>query len=124
MKRLLVCALLCTFATGAFAQVKKDTVLVITRDTTQKDKKSVTIRFGDNESKEDSTNTESKTKTKFSVQFIASRFDLGLSAYLDKGSFTLSPANSFRNVKPGKAAILVLIFFKWDIDLINILRSM
>jgi len=112
MKRLLVCALLCTFATGAIAQDKKDTVLVITRDTTQKDRKSVTIRFGDNDSKEDSTNTEAKSKTKFSVQFIAARFDLGLSTYTDKGSFTLSPANSFLERETWKSSNFGFEFFQ------------
>lgn len=112
MKRLLVCALLCTFAAGAFAQDKKDTVLVITRDTTQKDRKSVTIRFGDTDSKDDSTNTESTPKSKFSVQFIAARFDLGLSTYTDKGSFTLNPANSFLERETWKSSNFGFEFFQ------------
>lgn len=112
MKRLLVCALLCTFAAGAFAQNKKDTVLVITRDTTNKDRKSVTIRLGDNDSKEDSAKTEVKSKTKFSFQFNVARFDLGLSTYTDKGSFTLSPANSYLERETWKSSNFGFEFFQ------------
>jgi len=112
MKRLLVCALLCTFATGAFAQDKKDTVLVITRDTTNKDRKSVTISFVDKDSNDDSTKTEVKSKTKFSFQFIAARFDLGLSTYTDKGSFTLSAANSYLERETWKSSNFGFEFFQ------------
>jgi opacity protein-like surface antigen len=112
MKRLVVCALLSTFVLGALAQQKKDTILVITRDTTQKERKSVIIRFGDKDSKKDSTKTEPKSKSKFSVQFNAARFDLGLSTYTDNGSFTLSPANSFLERDTWKSSNFGFDFFQ------------
>jgi opacity protein-like surface antigen len=112
MKRLVVCALLSTFILGALAQEKKDTVLVITRDTTKKDQKNVTIRFGDSEYKEFSSNKETKPIIKFSVQFIAARFDLGLSSYTDKGSFTLNPANSFLERETWKSSNFGFDFFQ------------
>ena len=112
MKRILVCALLSIFIAGAMAQEKKDTVLVITRDTTKKDRKSVTIRFGDNESKEFSSNKEPKSIQKFSLQFNIARFDLGLSTYTDKGSFTLSPANSFLERNTWKSSNFGFDFFQ------------
>lgn len=94
MKRLLICALLLSFAGGSFAQDKKDTILVITTDTLKKDKKnSITIRIGD--IRKDTTEKEFKPASKFSLQFVAARFDLGLSTYTDNGSYTLSPANSY-----------------------------
>ena len=112
MKRILVYALLSIFIAGALAQEKKDTVLVITRDSTKRDRKSVTIRFGLTDYKKDSTKTEPKSINKFSVQFNAARFDLGLSTYTDKGSFTLNPANSFLERETWKSSNFGFDFFQ------------
>ncbi|MEO8795132.1 MAG: outer membrane beta-barrel protein [Daejeonella sp.] len=109
MKTLIISTLLCTLFAGSYAQEKskndtvivknrRDTVLVITRDsTTSKKKTRVTFEFGKKDSvKKDTTEVkEFKPKTKFSAQFVFSRIDLGLSTYLDNGSFTLSPENSY-----------------------------
>ncbi|WP_026898860.1 outer membrane beta-barrel protein [Daejeonella oryzae] len=108
MKRLIICLLLGAFTAGSFAQEKAkkdttlikskgDTVLVITTDTLSKKKKTrVTFEFGKKDTvKKDSTVKEFRPSSKFSTQFTFSRIDIGLSTYLDNGSFTLSDANSY-----------------------------
>ena len=94
MKRLLVYSLLSMLATGGFAQSTKDTLLTITRDTLDKNKASISIKIGDDKDDEDDEK-DSKPASKVTFQFIAARFDLGLSTYTDKGSYTLSAANSY-----------------------------
>ncbi len=111
MKRLLVYSLLSMFAAGGFAQDKKDTVLVVTRDTVKSEKRSITIRLGDSDSK-DSTETDSKPASKITFQFIAARFDIGLSTYTDKGSYTLSPANSYLERDTWKSSNFGFEFFQ------------
>ncbi|MEJ7691683.1 hypothetical protein [Daejeonella sp.] len=112
MKRLLISALVIFLTAPAFAQVnKKDTVLVITADTVKNNnKKSITIRFGTNG--KDTTKTEIKPSSGFSVQFVAARFDLGLSTYRDNGSFTLLPANSYLERETWKSSNFGFEFFQ------------
>ena len=89
---ILACSLL-QILTGS-AQEKKDTVLVVTRDTSSYHKSRVDIRIGKVELR-DSSRKDAKPSPKFSFKFILSSVDVGLSTYLDQGSFTLSPANAF-----------------------------
>lgn len=102
MKKLFYTALLCALVTGGYAQEsKKDTVVVVTVDSTKKEEpagKRVTINIGN----WSSDSTVYRNKSKFSAQFTFSRLDLGLSKYLDNGSFTLSPANNFLENKTWK----------------------
>lgn len=112
MKQILVIALLSAFATEGIAQNKKDTVLVVTRDTSEKDQKSVTIKLMDQNKDEDNSEDENQTKGKFSSQFIAARFDIGLSTYTDNGSFTLSPANSYLERETWKSSNFGFEFFQ------------
>lgn len=112
MKRIIVVALLSVFAAESFAQSNKDTVLVVTRDTTKKDEKSITIKLGDQSKDDNSADEDHKSQGKFSSQFIAARFDIGLSTYTDNGSFTLSPANSFLERETWKSSNFGFEFFQ------------
>ena len=104
MKRILIFSVLSMFVAGVNAQQKKDTVLVVTRDSTSEHKKSIVIRLGNKEFvKNDSSKVEVKSKDKFKLHFTATRFDFGISTYLDKGSFTLSPENSFLERETAKS---------------------
>jgi len=101
MKNSLIAVLICACTGTVIAQEKpkpaKDTLVVITTDTLKKDKrKRITIDFG----KEDSTDSDTvereyKPASKFSAQFTLARVDIGLSTYIDNGSFTLSPENAY-----------------------------
>ena len=125
MKRLIICTVLAAFAATTFAQektkkdtvlvkTKRDTVLVITTDTLSKKKKTrITFEFGKKDTtKNDSTKKEIKPSSKFSAQFTFSRIDIGLSTYLDKGSFTLSPANSYLERETWKSSNFGFEFFQ------------
>lgn len=112
MKRILVFTLLSALAIEGFAQNKKDTVLLVTRDTSEKDQKSVTIKLKDQNKDEDNSEDENQTKGKFSSQFIAARFDIGLSTYTDNGSFTLLPANSYLERETWKSSNFGFEFFQ------------
>ncbi|HEY0894958.1 MAG TPA: outer membrane beta-barrel protein [Sphingobacteriaceae bacterium] len=105
MKHILYTALLCALVTGSYAQEsKKDTVVVIAVDSTKKEDpakhRRVNVTINNWRNAEDSS--EVRKSSKFSAQFTFSRFDLGLSKYMDNGSFTLSPANSFLENKTWK----------------------
>ena len=134
MKRLLLFALLSAFISSSYAQektkkdsvlvktkrdtvsekAKKDTVLIITTDTLSKKKRTkITFEFG----KKDTTNKDSTEKSfkpgsKFSAQFTLSRIDLGLSTYLDNGSYKLSPANSYLKQQTWKSSNFGFEFFQ------------
>ncbi|MHB1179943.1 MAG: outer membrane beta-barrel protein [Daejeonella sp.] len=112
MKRLIICSLVLCFTASGFAQDnKKDTVLVITADTVKNDnKKSISIHIGGGS--KDTTEKEFKPSSGFSVQFVAARFDLGLSTYRDNGSFTLSPANSYLERETWKSSNFGFEFFQ------------
>lgn len=107
MKQLLISALLCGCMTAGYAQDKKqDTILVITADTLKKDKsprdKKVTIEIGKWSSEKKDTAKVKKPSSKFSLQFTFARFDIGLSRYLDNGSFSLSADNEYLDFEEGK----------------------
>lgn len=112
MKRSLISALIILLTVAAFAQdTKKDTVLIITADTVKNNnKKNITIRIGTNG--KDTTETELKPSSGFSVQFVAARFDLGLSTYRDNGSFTLQPANLYLERETWKSSNFGFEFFQ------------
>ncbi|WP_395626001.1 outer membrane beta-barrel protein [Daejeonella sp.] len=103
MKRILIFSALSMFMAGVNAQQKKDTVIVVTRDTTSDNKKSIVIRLGSTDSRSDTIAVPLKAKDKFKLHFTATRFDFGISTYLDKGSFTLSPENSFLERETAKS---------------------
>jgi hypothetical protein len=86
MKCFFAAIILGGFISNAYAQGKDSTDV----DTAKKAKKvSVEVKLGsDNDSKE-------KKSSRFSAGFTLARFDIGLSRYLDHGSFTLSPENDF-----------------------------
>lgn len=105
MKNILTAFILATSASLAFAQ-ETDTV---TTDTASKDKRvSVEIRVGSDEN----DSSFDKKPSKFSVGFTLSRLDFGLSRYLDNGSFTLSPANSFLEHESWKTHNIGFEFFQ------------
>lgn len=111
MKRLIICSLISLFAVSSLAQSKKDTVLVITTDTVKADKKkSITISIGN--SGKDTVEKEVKPSSKFSLSFVLSRIDIGLSTYTDNGSFTLSPANSYLERETWKSSNFGFEFFQ------------
>lgn len=98
MKKLVISTILCAFAMAGYAQEKskKDTVLVITADTLKKDKKHrITIEFGKRDTLKKDSSGVVKPSSRFSTQFVFSRFDLGLSTYLDNGSYSLSSQNAY-----------------------------
>ena len=96
MKKTLIFVALCMALTSANAQDKKDTVLVHNSDSIGLYKKSIVVNIGPIQVvKNDSSKLAVKPKDKLKLHFTATRFDFGISTYLDNGSFTLSPANSF-----------------------------
>ncbi len=113
MKRLIICALLSAYAAGSLAQDKKDTVLIITRDTTNKEKKSITIKIGHDNTK-DSTEKEFKPSSKFTFQFVAARFDIGLSTYHNgnNGSAAQMPSISYLDHETWKSSNFGFEFFQ------------
>ncbi len=99
------------FAAGGFAQSTKDTLLTITRDTLDEHKARISIKIGDDKDEKDDEK-KSKSASKVTFQFIAARFDLGLSTYTDKGSYTLSPANSYLERETWKSSNFGFEFFQ------------
>ncbi|MBM3401268.1 MAG: hypothetical protein FJY21_02950 [Bacteroidetes bacterium] len=109
MKKLLVYGLLSMLVADGFAQQTKDTLLTVIRDTLDKKKSKLSIKFMDY--KDDEEDTKEKG-SKFNLQFIAARFDVGLSTYTDKGSYTLSSANSFLERETWKSSNFGFEFFQ------------
>ena len=120
MKKIIIAALLCACTGAITAQEKpkpaKDTLVIITTDTLNKDKrtkKSITFKFAMKDTVEnDTTKKDFKPSSKFSAQFTLARIDLGLSTYLDNGSFTLSPATSYLERKTWKSSNFGLEVFQ------------
>lgn len=110
MKTILIAALVCICTGNLIAQEKprpaRDTLVVITTDTLKKDKRGrITIEFGKKDSIGiDTIEKEFKLSSKFSIQFILSRIDIGLSKYTDNGNFTLTTANSHLDYKTWKSS--------------------
>jgi hypothetical protein len=91
----------------SLAQVKDS----VKTDTLKKGKKvRIEVNIGSNEDKKDSTH--SKSSGKFSVGLTFARLDLGLSRYLDNGSFTLSPANDYLEFENWKTHNVGFEFFQ------------
>ncbi len=113
MKRLILSSILCAYIAGSYAQVttKKDTVLIVTVDSTkaQNGKKKATFSF--NVGKKDSSKTI-KPSSKFSIGLTLARIDLGLSTYTDHGSYTLSPDNSYLEHYTWKSSNFGFEFFQ------------
>ena len=123
MKSLFTVALCGMMSLSVFAQETKktDTIAVITSDTvvTKSGKKAKTIiqignlRINTSGKQTVVTNTESeKKKRSVSIGLVFDHFDLGFSRYLDNGSFTLSPANSFLEFEPAKTSNVGFDFFE------------
>jgi hypothetical protein len=123
MKQLFTLALCGMMALTAHAQEQKstDTIAVITSDTSssKSGKKAKTViqignlRINTNSNQTVVTTTESpKKKNTVSVGLVFDHFDLGFSRYLDKGSFTLSQANSFLEFEPAKTSNVGFDFFE------------
>lgn len=64
-------------------------------DSTKTDRKTKTviISIGESDNKQDKTDSVKRPSSRFSMQLTFARVDLGLSTYIDNGSFTLSPEN-------------------------------
>ncbi|MGZ3836483.1 MAG: outer membrane beta-barrel protein [Mucilaginibacter sp.] len=108
MKRLLITAIICTAASGVFAQDTKTDSTKVSSDTV-KVKKTTKIGFDDNgagfginERKDTSKHHSSYPKASMGITF--SRFDIGLATLIDNGSFTLSPQNQFLNYRSWKTS--------------------
>jgi len=92
-------------AAGFQALAQKDSTAA---DTLKKDKRvSVEITVGTDKDKE-----KSKKISDFSIGFTLSRIDLGLSRYLDHGSFTLSPETDFLEFEGWKTHNIGFEFFQ------------
>ena len=119
MKRILVYCFLLIFTAAGYAQSSKDTLLTVqsskdtlltvTRDTLEKKSRSVNIKFGNGDNDDEK---ESKPVSKVTFRFIVARFDLGLSTYTDKGSYTLSAANAFLERETWKSSNFGFDFFQ------------
>jgi opacity protein-like surface antigen len=106
MKRVIILGSLLILMAGVQAQQKKDTVLVVTLDSISAKKKSVILKIGSKEfvKSNDSTKVESSSKRdRLKLHLTATRFDFGISTYLDNGSLTLSPENSFLEYETAKS---------------------
>lgn len=112
MKRLIICTLVSMLATEGFAQNISDILASDVQDTIKKEKRSITIKIGDEDSEENSKEKSKSSVSKFTFQFIAARIDLGLSTYTDKGSYTLSPANSYLERETWKSSNFGFEFFQ------------
>ncbi|HYK77127.1 MAG TPA: PorT family protein [Daejeonella sp.] len=92
MKRLVISAFCLTFSLGGYAQETQTDTLKAATDTVKNHKvNKVVIEFGGWEHGRKSK----KSVNGFSSQFTFSRVDLGLSTYLDQGSYNLSSENSY-----------------------------
>jgi len=105
MKNILTVFILGISFSFASAQ-EKDTTAA---DTASKDK-SVTFEVKVGQDKDASD--KKRCSSKFSVGFTIARIDLGLSRYLDNGSFTLSPENNFLDFEGWKTHNIGFEFFQ------------
>lgn len=122
MKQLVTLAL-CAFTTlTAVAQENKkaDTLFIITSDSAKvKSGQKATIiqignlKFNTNHQKTTVVKETPSSKRTVSVGFVFDHVDLGFSRYLDQGSFTLSPANSFLEFQPSKTINFGFDFFEF-----------
>lgn len=125
MKRLLLTAIVCAAATGAFAQGststtttkttvitndKGDTVQVRT-DTIKTKRRGFKFSFGKGEdvgsvsvNRRDTVKEKPSKAPGFSWGLTLSRLDLGLATLVDNGSFNLSPTNNFLSYRSWKSS--------------------
>ncbi len=110
MKHILLTATICTAAGFSFAQQTTTistvtTTTTVSKDTTitKKDSKKYRFSFGDGQRRRDSIRKEAEKKDKVNFDIIF-RFDLGYTALIDNGSFTLSPQNDFLSYRQGKTS--------------------
>jgi hypothetical protein len=122
MKRVIFTLITILFATGVFAQVKRDTIVTktttiisSTTDTTTastttttttytdtiRPKKKFKFSFG---SKRDTIMETPKKEPGFSFDVTVSRIDIGFATLVDNGSFTLSPTNNFLRYRSWKSS--------------------
>jgi opacity protein-like surface antigen len=95
MKIRLIALLVAGFTAAGYAQ-DRDSVQVDTAVSVKGNKKPMTIiKIGGAKIRTAKSDSSQTYSSKFSFQFTFSRIDLGLATFLDKGSFTLSPENSF-----------------------------
>lgn len=71
------------------------------------------LKINTNDQKTTVVKETSTTKRTVSVGFVFDHVDLGFSRYLDKGSFTLSPATSFLEFEPAKTSNFGFDFFEF-----------
>jgi len=112
MKRLLIYTLISMLAVEGFAQNTTNMLATNLQDTVKKAKSSITIKISSDESGESKNDTLKSSSSKFTFQFIAARIDIGLSTYTDKGSYTLSPANSYLEHQTWKSSNFGFEFFQ------------
>jgi opacity protein-like surface antigen len=113
MKQLILSALICGCMAGSYAQEtnKKDTVLVITADSTQSHNGQKKTGLSSTIEEKDKIKAI-KSSSKFSIGLTLARIDLGLSTYTDKGSYTLSPENSYLEHYTWKSSNFGFEFFQ------------
>ncbi len=118
MKKMIIIAACSLMATVAQAQEKADTLLIVERDSAKAKevpKERTSVNLGNiivNVKRGSSTVSLPKNKSSFSMGLVFDHFDLGFSRYLDKGSFTLAPTNSFLEFEPAKTSHVGFDFFE------------
>ncbi len=122
MKQFFTFALCTLLMTNVSAQDKKvnDTLVIVSTDSikTKTTKKATTViqignlKINTNDNKTTVVKETPKGKHTVSVGFVFDHFDLGFSRYIDNGSFTLSPANSFLEFEPAKTTNVGFDFFE------------
>ncbi|MEY3679260.1 MAG: hypothetical protein RI924_1401 [Bacteroidota bacterium] len=117
-------ALSALLMSSAVAQDKKnaDTLVIVTSSDSSKTsigKKGTTIiqignlKINTNDQKTSIVKANAVEKRTVSVGFVFDHVDLGFSRYLDNGSFTLSPENSFLEFQPSKTTNFAFDFFEF-----------
>lgn len=122
MKHLILSTILSIIVVTSYSQEKrKDTVLVITVDSTQAKKprkKSISVNF--NFAKKDSAaKAKPQSYPDFSLNLTLSRIDIGFSRYLDNGSLKLSPKNEFLEYNGGKTSNFGFEFLQMGVRFSN-----
>ncbi|WP_423149104.1 outer membrane beta-barrel protein [Rubrolithibacter danxiaensis] len=106
MKRILCTLVLGACITLCYAQEQDSTAA----DTLKKEKKvSIEVTVGSKDKDQDKKSSSGK----FTAGLTFARIDLGLSRYLDKGSFTLSPQNNFLEFENIKTHNVGFEFFQF-----------
>jgi len=125
MKHLIVSTILLAIAFSGYSQEKrKDTVLVITVDSTKATKpkkKSISVNF--NLAKKDSiAKAKPQSYPEFSLNLTLSRIDLGFSRYLDNGSLKLAAQNNYLEYNGGKTSNIGFEFLQMGVRFSNYVK--